>query len=461
MFVLLSLSFYKVTFYAIFVPIIITWALYSPIALTNGAPTYQHVISLFATNFAEAREFFSTIPEKNYLSMPWLFMLTSGFWWLRKKTYISLEQKQAILIISLIILIVKAPIFSLYQSSFQAYVKVRQDTQRIFDLTNKNSWGKTWVDESAYDDYVLIIGESARKDYHHAYGYPIENTPFMSSANGMLVDGLVSAGNYTIGSLRLMLTKPDTKNWEPNYDLNLVDLANSAGFVTYWFSNNSFGGSGAYPITAIGIKSQHYHFLKNPGQASDFELLPYWKKALNKPTTDRRFFVLDIYGSHPDFCKRISDFRLLVPEEQSTSRYLNCYVSSIAKTDAFIKRVYETMVENKTKTQRSFSIIYFADHGFCGRDGRFLSAGRCKDMAQYAVPLFKVSSDDVKREEVKSFKSGLNFLEGLANWMKIKNLKIDPHYSLFDAKSDKSDYGLVKNILNGKSNPDPYVDYRK
>ena len=82
---------------------------------------------------------------------------------------------------------------------------------------------------------MLIIGESARKDYHHAYGYPSENTPFMSQANGTLIDGFTSGGTNTIASLRLMLTKPDTKNWESNYELGLIDLIKSAVFKLIGF----------------------------------------------------------------------------------------------------------------------------------------------------------------------------------------------------------------------------------
>lgn len=59
----------------------------------------------------------------------------------------------------------------------------------------------------------------------------------MSSSKGILIDGLESAGFYTIGSLKLMLTKPNTSKWEENYSLNLIDLIKSAGIKTYWLSN--------------------------------------------------------------------------------------------------------------------------------------------------------------------------------------------------------------------------------
>lgn len=52
-----------------------------------------------------------------------------------------------------------------------------------------------------YKNYVLVIGESARRDYHEIYGYPIKNNPFLSEANGVFVDGFNAVGINTIPAL--------------------------------------------------------------------------------------------------------------------------------------------------------------------------------------------------------------------------------------------------------------------
>ena len=44
----------------------------------------------------------------------------------------------------------------------------------------------------------------------------------------------------------------------------------------------------------------------------------------------------------------------------------------------------------------------------------------------------------------KAFKSGLNFLEGIANWIGIKNPKLTLEEDLFSEQADKDDYGLKK-----------------
>ena len=109
---------------------------------------------------------------------------------------------------------------------------------------------------------------------------------------------------------------------------------------------------------------------------------------------------------------------------------------SIKKTDDFIKKVYETLKENEQKTHRTFSMIYFSDHGLCHQEddkhGVTLFNQNCHSQLHHNIPLFKISSDDTARKEYKTFKSGLNFLEGIANWIGIKNpkLTLEEDYSL-------------------------------
>jgi len=58
-----------------------------------------------------------------------------------------------------------------------------------------------------FDTYVMVIGESARRDFMHVYGFPINNTPFMDSANGILFNHYISAALSTIPSLTSSLTQ--------------------------------------------------------------------------------------------------------------------------------------------------------------------------------------------------------------------------------------------------------------
>lgn len=329
--------------------------------------------------------------------------------------------------------------------------------------------GGSKLEQSQYDDYVLIVGESARRDYLHAYGYPIENTPFMSQANGTLVEGLTSGGTNTTSSLRLMLTQADRKKWEPHYELNIVDLMKSAGLKTYWLSNQGFLGKYDTPVTSIAHRSDVVQFLKKGGSFnsdnhSDFELIPKLDQVLQDGTQSKRFIVLHLYGSHPLACERVEDYPLIFKEGEIDKKYhyMNCYISSIKKTDEVLKRVYQSLQQNEARTHRTFSVLYFADHGMCHKEqnGEVLFNLSCVSKLHNNIPLFKVSSDDTTRTKYTAFKSGLHFLEGVANWVGVQNPKLNGKQNLFSNEPDPMDYGLQKQIEARSMPIDPAIDIR-
>ena len=174
----------------------------------------------------------------------------------------------------------------------------------------------------------------------HAYGYPVNDTPFMSSANGTLIDGMTSAGTNTVASLRLMLTLPDKEKWEPNYDLSLVDLIKSAGMKTYWLSNQGFLGEYDTPVASLASKSDETIFLKrwglNSTNYSDFDLIPKFAQSFRR--FRRKVNALLYYT----FMARIRLLAIalkitrkfsMTMTSRKKNEYLNCYITSIKKTD--------------------------------------------------------------------------------------------------------------------------------
>ena len=247
------------------------------------------------------------------------------------------------------------------KETIDSSVEIVNEWQKLKKMSQESNWGQSTLENSKYQDYVIILGESARKDYLHAYGYPVNDTPFMSSANGTLIDGMTSAGSNTVASLRLMLTLPDKEKWEPNYDLSLVDLIKSAGIKTYWLSNQGFLGEYDTPVASLASKSDETIFLKKGGSFnstnySDFDLIPKFAQVLEDPTQGKRFIVLHIYGSHPLACDRVEDYPKIFNDNdiEKKNEYLNCYITSIKKTDDFIKKVYENAQRKRAKNTPHF-----------------------------------------------------------------------------------------------------------
>lgn len=449
-------------FWLIVFPLAIIYALYTPIGITFGTLTYDFLIATFATDGLEAAEFFHQIPYKNYL---YPIIIIIGLIIYRKiiaKYHIQFFRNRTFIAFSVIILAsAQAPTHLIRQFS-EHLSTIRKEQLALKTSIKAQNWGETTLLNSNYDNYILVIGESARKDYHNAYGYPIDNTPFMSNTNGILIDGLTSGGTTTVPSLKAMLTLANKESWDADYTKTIIGLAKAAGIKTYWISNQGYLGNHDTPISAIAAASDNSSFIKKGSygsiNSSDFELLPMLEEIIKKDPLEKKFIVLHLYGSHPNACDRISDHKLLLDNTLPYHNYLNCYISSIHKTDLFLNKVISFMNSESEKTDTSYSLLYFADHGHTHAEINnelYFNNSRIGKY-HYDIPLFMTASDINTQKTCNSFKSGLNFTNGLANWMGIQNQLLDSTYSLFDCQNDPDDFGLFS-ILEGAID-DPAID---
>lgn len=430
------------------VPFFLILTLYSPVGFTYGYPSYQYVSSLFATNVSESLEFLRLIPFKSYCYA--FFVMLAPFAIHRLATAFNIKpyhNKLFILTFALVSFYASGAFLFIHETE-SSIQKVKEENEQLSRYVNQNEWQDVQqTAQTRYDDYFLIVGESARRDYFHVYGYPVKNTPFLDSTNGVIVNGMESAGTYTIGSLQLMLTQGDKSKWAANYSLNLIGLAEKAGFKTYWISNQGQFGEWDTPISAIAKKSDKSYFTKFRGyderNISDFELLRILKPMVDSESKTRRLFVIHTMGSHPHACERIEGMDDPYKSKTAKNAYIACYLSSIKQTDRFLAQLHDLLVHNKNG--RRFSMIYFSDHGMAHRDIDGITQLNNNFVSKYHhdVPLVKISSDDSSRKVLNSQKSGLMFVNGLANWMGIEGKQIQS-YDLFDGIADSNDFGLSK-----------------
>lgn len=456
----------KKSFYWLLLPVSVIYALYTPIGLTFGAPSYQYVASVFATDVQESKEFFSQIPLLHYAATLVILLAMSLLRKISRLYQLQFHHNRAFVTLSIAALFSAIAPFKFLKEGVNSIVQVKNELERLNSLTIESQWGTSTLEHAKYDDYVLVIGESARKDYHHAYGYPTPNTPFMSHAKGTLVDGFTAGGTNTIASLKLMLTKPDTSKWEGDYSHTLVDLIKSAGIKTYWLSNQGYLGNYDTPISSIANKSDEKLFLKAGDSLnqniSDFALLPKFETLISQPYQGKRFIFVHLYGSHPITCDRLEDYTKLYDDSKIAKKYhnVNCYVSSMKKTDEVLEKIYQQLVKQQEKTKRTFSMIYFSDHGLAHNispENIVIHNSSGKSKLHFDIPLFKISSDDTQRQVHKVFKSGLNFTDGIAKWVGITNPKLNQNADLFNNKADPDDYGLKQMIEKFDAEIDPAI----
>lgn len=453
------------SFWGVVVPLTAFATLYSPIGREYGVPSYQYVVSLLATNTGEATEFLSLFSFKTWLWTLLLPVVVTGMYGtLRRSGFDPCRCKPLVIVMVILATVVAKP------TKFVDHVKeavkyAKQDQALVTEGVGVNLWmGGVKRQSNQYKNYCLIIGESARRDYFHVYGYPVENTPFLDKVNGTIVNGLTGADIYTVGSLRLMLTRGDPIARTPDYGRTVIGLAKAGGFATYWYSNQGLTGKHDSPVAAIALQAEKNVFTKTGdytvGNTSDFRLLKLLRQGLNDGEKRPRLMILHTMGSHPHVCERVEDWE---PKTKVERKYRNvaCYVDSIAQTDELIKEIFDVFKTHEKLTGEKFSIIYLSDHGLShyaqnGQIGMGPGLGGVS-RHQCDIPLIRINSDDTKHREIRSRKSGVMVTSGLGQWLGLEGTELPP-YDLFNGISDNSDYGFAAWMAAKSPKDDPAVD---
>ena len=287
-----------------------------------------------------------------------------------------------------------------------------------------------------YQNYVLVIGESVRKDYMHLYGFPQENTPFLDKVHGTIIDGYTAtAPNTTASLLRSFVQMKGEKDFV--YINNIITLAKAAGFETFWFSNQGISGNWDTPIAKLAFLCDHKEFTKKGDYASmnyhDSILLPLLQRALQQKSLSPRLFILHTMGSHVNF-----EARLEHPIHfDYYNRKLSAYIQTIEQTDTLLKGIYEAL----QRQGAPFSMLYFSDHGLMTQDRASMFASlthgdTSPNKACYRVPFVLLSSDDAAHKVLKVNKSAFHFLDGFAQWLGIQEASLRPNYDFRSSESD-------------------------
>ena len=287
-----------------------------------------------------------------------------------------------------------------------------------------------------YQNYVLVIGESVRKDYMHLYGFPQENTPFLDKVHGTIIDGYTAtAPNTTASLLRSFVQMKGEKDFV--YINNIITLAKAADFETFWFSNQGISGNWDTPIAKLAFLCDHKEFTKKGDYASmnyhDSILLPLLQRALQQKSLSPRLFILHTMGSHVNF-----EARLEHPIHfDYYNRKLSAYIQTIEQTDTLLKGIYEAL----QREGAPFSMLYFSDHGLMTQDRASIFASlthgdTSPNKACYRVPFVLLSSDDAAHKVLKVNKSAFYFLDGFAQWLGIQEASLRPNYDFRSSESD-------------------------
>jgi glucan phosphoethanolaminetransferase (alkaline phosphatase superfamily) len=419
-------------------------AFYFPFAQAYGAPNFNTLLALHSTNMEESTEILTIFPWYSYFIAVFIFAL--GVIAMRRKVTESkpwgkLEKLALVFCAGTYFVqpvqnLAWGGVFKVIDTGYPAlrFVKdvvvsnheVLDEKARLAELSGmKDTWNIVAV-KPKYHTYVVVIGESARRDALGAFGGHWDNTPFASKVNGYLFTDYIAASGSTQKSLGLTLNR--VVDGKPLYQDNFVTLANRAGFQTWWFSNQGQIGEYDTAIASIAKRADEVQFLKS----GDFEadkntrddaLLKMTAQVFSTERTQPQLIVLHLMGSHPQACDRTQGKYAEFVQSKETS----CYLYTMTQTDELLSKLYDQL----RNTGDSFSMVYFSDHGLAfkerGKEVQYL-AHDDKFQQNFQVPFMVLSSDDKSHRIVKARRSANDFLNFFSQWTGIKAKEITSRY---------------------------------
>nr|ELR5079749.1 phosphoethanolamine transferase [Providencia rettgeri] len=438
--------------------------LYFPVGVLYGPPDYNIFSSFYYTNTEEAKGFITNINLKYYILS--VLILVFGILICQLK----LNTKKITNIISLsifVIITIIQPVKAVYNNSIKLVLtsglpEIRFFTESLYYLDylakeKKSIEGNdSFSNVSAnnpYDTYVIIIGESVRRDFMHNYGFPINNTPFMDSINGVFFNNYISAA----GSTNLSLSR--SLSIYPKMPNNIITLANKAGFYTTWISRQGQSGKHDGPVATIAKRAEQTYFVGGKSNiatnvsSEDGPVIDKFIHSLDNPT-QKKLIVIHLIGSHSPFCARISNSY----QQFYKSKDLSCYVQSIKNTDLLLSQIYSELLKSKN----SWSMLYFADHGLSFIDNQQDLIHGDKRKQNFEVPLFITSSNSVDREIISAQRNGLNLFQLFAEWLGINANNIKPTCKMLSNNECKGQSNVIdfdQHIIDFNKLPNDDIKY--
>lgn len=368
--------------------------------------------------------------------------------------------------------------------------------QKRYDEMGQNLWKNAptnvrLMPQRQPHNVVVIIGESLRRLDMHCYGYPLENTPHLDSlvrsGSLTLYDDVVCPQPNTITSLRRVLTirgEDEQAPWDATTTLPIA--FSSAGYKTYWCSNQEMAGDWIEEVSLIASTADSSYYTEGSTSSSfhwkagrvkyDELLLPHLTDYRQTTSPSGHLLVMThLMGNHADFTDRYphdrfghftaKDVKQLEPhlssgEAQNSAEYMN----SILYNDYIVSEII------RYYSQSSSIVIYFSDHGISRYDNpkapTQAAHGVCESALQipfmvYMSDQFAAENPDillaVQRARYKPFMTDL-FTSSLMGLMGIESNYTIPRLQLwslsYDATRPRCIKGFGSEVTFSPKHPD-------
>ena len=284
-------------------------ALLYPVSRTlqDGLLQWASVEVLMTTDFNEAAGFQQSLPDSLLYKAVAMACVFLGFILCNGMLKIQLSRRLTRASFLCVLCIVPVFAFNAYRNlsprisdMYEAYVDLTVANKQ--ELA-KPQWVITEDLGTSKRKYVIVVGESMRKDMMSAYGFPLKTTPNIDALPKRMLSAFITPAAYTIVSVpRLLSIVRNDGSFESQN--NAVTLASAAGLKTYWISSQGYSGHWQLGAKILSQYADHAYF--SPMGIDDL-LLPKISETLQKDEAQAIF--VHIIGSHENPCHRLGNFK--------------------------------------------------------------------------------------------------------------------------------------------------------
>lgn len=417
--------------------------------------------TVFETNYNELTGFLNSYSKWYYVLIVATYIFTLIFLIFKVNT-IRYKHKYYI---ELVVLVCIAISYRFYERSlsllvFNTYLEYKTFSTEISKDISKST-SKYFTNVTNSDDealYVVIIGESTTRNNMGIYGYYRDTNPNLNRVKNelYLFKNVISPHIQTILSLDKVLSMGDYHYPESNKLGTVIQLANQAGFETYWLSNQKPIGAYESLVSLYAKASKNRFYVSNiyeDANKYDEILLPKLKETIIEKASKKMIF-LHLEGSHISYHKKYPQSFNFFTDEPKTQfkteeahQIINEYDNSIRYNDFIVSQIIE-MVKNANKNSY---VIYFSDHGeevFKDYEyfGHHESIG---SNAMFEIPFIVWTSDKYNKKSTINFYDQLerkyNLEDFIYSFSEISRIKFDqfqPTKSIFN-----TDFQFKKRII--------------
>jgi glucan phosphoethanolaminetransferase (alkaline phosphatase superfamily) len=221
--------------------------------------------------------------------------------------------------------------------------------------------------------YVLVVGESSRRNHWQLFGYPRPTNPeLMNTRNLVPISDVIASWPESVMAIPMLLTRKSlTDTSLVGHEAAILRAMQEAGYETWWISNQLAMGQYDSPVSTYAMEAQHLVFINHASWRDDGNydegLLRPLQEALSGTPDKNLFIVLHMMGSHQLYDQRYpSAFRRFTPviadsdsKGSAETRIVNSYDNTILYTDHVLARIIDTLNKSGAVT----ALWFESDHG--------------------------------------------------------------------------------------------------